>query len=122
ARKNYVVQKKTNNGSVSLDDLKGAARHVSEVATKRRDVSRTGYSSQAKAHLIFDDNIEFELASYIKKPADQFHGLIPLKCREHAFESASNRDRFELFRQRHHPAGHIIFKSHCLPQTLCFKL
>lgn len=65
-----------------------AKDHKVDRVTLNRYINKTSYARLAQAHQIFDDNIESELASHIKKPAGQCHGLSPLKCRELVFELA----------------------------------
>ena len=58
-------------------------------------VLRIGYATLAKVLHTFDDNMELELVSHIKKLADQFHGLTALKCRELAFKLAGMESIFQ---------------------------
>uniref|UniRef100_UPI00358F0185 uncharacterized protein isoform X3 n=1 Tax=Myxine glutinosa TaxID=7769 RepID=UPI00358F0185 len=76
-----------------------------------------GYENLASSKKIFSDQMENDLAKYIKDLINQFHGLSPQKCRELAFKFAvlnhidvppnwhrdkeAGREWFATFRRRH---------------------
>lgn len=62
------------------------------IKKKEKEVKTVGYSGTAEAKMVFQDKMEKELADHIKKLADQFYGLTPIKCRELAFELADRNN------------------------------
>ncbi|XP_060916273.1 uncharacterized protein zgc:113274 [Labrus mixtus] len=129
-----IYKRRTNWGSIPLEEMKRAATDVEggksiRAVAKDRNIDRStlrrfmkkkevkevktvGYSGTA------EEEVEKELADHVKKLADQFHGLIPKKCCELAFELAqinnipvpnhwkekglAGRDWFKNFMARHH--------------------
>uniref|UniRef100_A0A3B3RYM2 Zgc:113274 n=1 Tax=Paramormyrops kingsleyae TaxID=1676925 RepID=A0A3B3RYM2_9TELE len=61
-------------------DRSPLSRYRKKMEAKK--VTAVGYSGTAEAKKVFTGEVEKELADYIKKLADQFHGLTPKKCCE----------------------------------------
>uniref|UniRef100_A0A8C9RAW0 Zgc:113274 n=1 Tax=Scleropages formosus TaxID=113540 RepID=A0A8C9RAW0_SCLFO len=92
-----TYKRKTNWGSMTIEEMKTAAtdvmggKAIRSMAKDRnidRSTLRRWYSGTAEVKRVFTEEIERELANHVKKLADQFHGLTPKKCCELALELA----------------------------------
>ena len=105
-----VYKRVSNRGTTPVDVLERAAkavdggRKIRKVAREfncdrmtltrflnkraKNELDNFGYRAVSNSHAVFSSNMESELASHVKSPADQFHGISLEKCRKLAFEFA----------------------------------